>query len=84
MEMSHFAAQWNVTCLSVNSEHPESTKACKLVDDMTISIFKRIIVEEIWKVKHSWKRLVSGIPVRREQVSSKKSGREGQSLNTLE
>lgn len=29
--------------------------------DMTISIFKNIIMEEIGKVKQSWQRFVSGI-----------------------
>lgn len=55
--------EWNIPYSSVACEHPEAAEVCKLGDDKTISIFKRIIREAIQKVKHTWKRLVSDMPV---------------------
>lgn len=48
---------------SVACGPPAAAEVCKFGHDMTISIFKRIIREAIWKFKHTWKRLVSDMRV---------------------
>lgn len=55
--------EWNIPYSSVAWEHPVAAEVCKLGQDMTISIFKRITRQLIWKVKHTWKRLVSDMIV---------------------
>lgn len=56
-------AEWNIPYSGADCEPSEAAGGRKLGDCMTMSVFKRIVMEAIGTVKHSLKRLDSDMPV---------------------